>query len=62
MTIQDCKSLEDHLAARADAGVVNVKFFVQPGSMVGVEKLCTEASRIFDAIGRGAFEPYEPKS
>lgn len=62
MTIQDCKSLEDHLAARASAGVVDVKFFVKPGAMVGVDRLCAEASKIFDAIERKAFEAYEPAS
>jgi hypothetical protein len=61
MTHHECKSLVDHLAAKVERGLVDIKFFVRSGHEISTSQVCSEAGLIFDAIERGAVEEYSPK-
>ncbi len=58
MTDIVCKPLADHLTARKNNGLVDIKFYVHAESTASIPKVCAEAAALFDEIEAGKVEPF----
>ncbi len=58
MTDAACKPLADQLVDRRAQGLVDIKYYIHNVSSATPAKLCDEAESVFDAIDKGAIEPF----
>jgi hypothetical protein len=50
----ECQKLNDRFAEKAEAGLVDVKFFVADPSEALAEQVCAEVNRLYEAVESGA--------
>jgi hypothetical protein len=49
----ECQKLKERFSAKADSGLVDVKFFVvNPSEALG-EQVCGEVNALYEAVARG---------
>ena len=54
-----CDVLADRFAAKAEAGLLDVKFYFQNREEAGEEEACAEVNRLYDAVEGGKATPLD---
>jgi hypothetical protein len=49
----ECQRLAERFKLKADAGLVDVKFFVSDPTEAVAEQVCQEVNMLYDAVERG---------